>query len=123
MLEREDVEGGFLSFEVDEALHHAADVWGDACVADDGGVAHSLEASLRAVVREGADVVHVSMGDGDVLCGEHGAWALAHVEGDIEFWDGDGCGFAGDGDALHAERRDIEKAERTLPGWGLWEHV
>lgn len=61
VFEGDDVEGGFLSFEVDEALHHAADVRGDACVADDGGVAHALEASLGAVVREGADVVHVSV--------------------------------------------------------------
>jgi len=120
--EGDEVVGGGLAFKVDEAGHHAADVVGDAFVADDGSLAHALEPPLGAVVSEGADVVHVPVREGDELAREHGARTDAHVEAEVELGDMDARGFARDAGALDAVLVEEQEAECRFTSRGLGEH-
>ncbi len=109
--ERDQVVRSFLPLQVDEPGEHLLDVVGDARVADDRGVTHSLEPPLRAVVREAADVVHVAVADRAEFARERGARTLTHVKAQVQLRDLDGGDLAGDRDALHAVGRDEQEPE------------
>ena len=114
--------GCLLPFYIDPGGQHSTKRFHDVGMAYHPATLQLLEMPLAEPIWQSADVIHVGMAQGDQRRGEAGSRALAHVEGQIEFRNGDRGLLARDADSMNAIRGQIKKTGLPITGRLLRKH-